>query len=96
VTKFAFEQVHPGAVLREELEARGLSANAFALKLRVPPQRIQDIVAERRGISVDTALRLEASLGTPARLWLDMQSGYELYHAQAKFGEAVKREVLAA
>ena len=96
VTQFAFEQVHPGAVLREELEARGLSANAFALKLRVPPQRIQDIVAGRRGISPDTALRLEASLGTPARLWLDMQSGYDLYLADAKSGEAVRREVLAA
>ena len=96
VTQFAFEQVHPGAVLREELEARGLSANAFALKLRVPPQRIQDIVAGRRGISPDTALRLEASLGTPARLWLDMQSAYDLYLADAKSGEAVRREVLAA
>ena len=96
MTQFAFEQVHPGAVLREELEARGLSANAFALKLRVPPQRIQDIVAGRRGISPDTALRLEASLGTPARLWLDMQSGYDLYLAEARIGEAVKREVLAA
>jgi addiction module HigA family antidote len=94
--RFAFEQVHPGAVLKEELEARGLSANAFALKLRVPPQRIQDIVAGRRGISPDTALRLEASLGTPARLWLDMQSGYDLYWAEKKVGAAVKRDVLAA
>ena len=96
MTQFAFEQVHPGAVLREELEARGLSANAFALKLRVPPQRIQDIVAGRRGISPDTALRLEASLGTPARLWLDMQSGYDLHMVEAKIGAAVKKEVLAA
>ena len=96
MTQFAFEQVHPGAVLREELEARGLSANAFALKLRVPPQRIQDIVAGRRGISPDTALRLEASLGTPARLWLDMQSGYDLQMVEAKIGAAVKKEVLAA
>ena len=96
MTQFAFEQVHPGAILKEELAARGLSANAFALKLRVPPQRIQDIVAERRGISPDTALRLEASLGTPARLWLDMQSGYDLHLAEAKSGEAVRREVLAA
>ncbi len=63
--QFAFDQVHPGSVLKEELEARGLSANAFALRLRVPPQRIQDIVAGRRGISSETALRLEASLGTP-------------------------------
>ncbi len=96
MTQFAFEQVHPGAILKEELEARGLSANAFALKLRVPPQRIQDIVAQRRGISPDTALRLEASLGTPARLWLDMQSGYDLYLAEARCGEAVRKEVMAA
>ena len=96
MSKFAFEQVHPGAILKEELEERGLSANAFALRLRVPPQRIQEIVAGRRGISPDTALRLEASLGTPARLWLDMQTAYDLFQAEAKFGEAVKREVLAA
>lgn len=92
----AFEQVHPGALLKEELEARGLSANAFALKLRVPPQRIQEIVAGRRGISPDTALRLEASLGTPARLWLDMQAGYDLHRAEVEFGEAVRSEVMAA
>ncbi len=96
VTQFAFEQVHPGAILKEELEARGLSANAFALKLRVPPQRIQDVVAGRRGISPDTALRLEASLGTPARLWLDMQAAYDLHRAEAKFGAIVRKEVLAA
>lgn len=96
MSEFAFEQIHPGAILKEELEARGLSANAFALKLRVPPQRIQDIVAGRRSITPNTALRLEASLGTPARLWLDMQAGYDLYWAEAKFGETVRKEVLAA
>ena len=96
MTQFAFEATHPGAVLREELEARGLSANAFALKLRVPPQRIQDIVAERRGISTETALRLEASLGTPARLWVDMQAAYELHQAETKFGKAVRREMSSA
>ncbi|CAN5223635.1 HigA family addiction module antitoxin [soil metagenome] len=96
MTQFAFQTVHPGAVLREELEARGLSANAFALKLRVAPQRIQDIVAGRRGISPETALRLEASLGTPAKMWLNMQSAYDLHQAEAKFGAAVRSEVAAA
>jgi addiction module HigA family antidote len=96
MSQFAFQQVHPGAILKEELEERGLSANAFALRLRVPPQRIQEIVAGRRGISPDTALRLEASLGTPARLWLDMQTAYDLFQAEAKFGDAVKKEVMAA
>lgn len=94
--QFAFQQVHPGFVLKEELEARGLSANAFALRLRVPPQRIQDIVAGRRGISPETALRIEASLGTPARLWLNMQASYDLHQAEAKFGEKVRGEVMPA
>ena len=96
MTQFAFQQVHPGKILKEELEARGLSANAFALRLRVPPQRIQEIVAGRRGISPETALRLEASLGTPARLWLNMQSAYDLHEAEAKHGDAVRKEVAAA
>lgn len=96
MNQFAFQQVHPGVVLKEELVARGLSANAFALKLRVPPQRIQDIVAGRRGISPETALRLEASLGTPARVWLNMQAAYDLHQAEAKFGAEVRKEVMAA
>src|SRR5579872_2457782 len=73
-----FHEVHPGAVLKEELEARGLSANAFALKLRVPPQRIQEIVAGKRGITPETALRIGTALGTGARLWLAMQQAYDL------------------
>lgn len=96
MSQFAFQQVHPGAILKEELETRGLSANAFALRLRVPPQRIQDIVAGRRGITPETALRLEASLGTPARHWLNMQAAYDLFQAEAKFGDAVRKEVAAA
>lgn len=96
MTQFAFQQVHPGAVLKEELEARGLSANAFALKLRVPSQRIQEIVAGRRGISPETALRLAASLGTPASLWINMQAAHDLHVAEAKFGESVRSEVMAA
>lgn len=96
MTQFAFQAVHPGAILREELETRGLSANAFALKLRVSPQRIQDIVAERRGISPETALRIEASLGTPARLWLDMQAAYDLFQTEARIGDEVRAQVLAA
>jgi antitoxin HigA-1 len=96
MTLKAFHQIHPGLVLKEELEARNLSANAFALKLRVPPQRIQEIVGQRRSISPETALRLEAALGTPARLWLDMQAAYDLYLAEQKYGKVVKAEVAAA
>ena len=96
MNQFVFQSVHPGKILKEELVSRGLSANAFALRLRVPPQRIQEIVAGRRGITPETALRLEASLDTPARLWLNLQSAFDLHEAQAKFGDIVKSEVMVA
>jgi antitoxin HigA-1 len=96
MSTMAFHGTHPGVILKEELEARGLSANAFALKLRVPPQRIQDIVAQRRGISPETALRIAAAFGTPANMWLNMQTAYDLYQAEKKYGAAVKEEVVAA
>jgi len=92
----AFHGVHPGTILKEELEARGLSANAFALKLRVPPQRIQEIVACRRGISPETALRIGRSLGTGARLWTSMQQAYDLRQAELAHGAQIDTEVDAA
>ena len=92
----AFHGVHPGLVLKEELEARGLSATAFGLKLRVPPQRIQEIVAGRRAISPETALRIGRALGTGARLWLTMQQAYDLHQAEQRHGEKVRSEVDAA
>jgi antitoxin HigA-1 len=88
--------VDPGTVLREELEVRGLTANAFALKLRVPPQRIHDIVAGKRSISPETALRVGRSLGTGARLWLAMQQAYDLRQAELAHGAQVDAEVSAA
>ncbi|MDR3516186.1 MAG: HigA family addiction module antitoxin [Azospirillaceae bacterium] len=92
----AFHGVHPGAVLKEELEARGLTANAFALKLRVPPQRIQEIVAGKRAISPETALRVGRCLGTGARFWLAMQQAYDLRQAELAHGAQVDAEVVAA
>jgi addiction module HigA family antidote len=92
----AFHGVHPGTVLKEELEARGLTANAFALKLRVPPQRIQEIVAGKRAISPETALRIGRSLGTGARLWLSMQQAYDLRQAETAHGAQIAADVAAA
>jgi antitoxin HigA-1 len=91
-----FHEVHPGAVLREELEARGLSAAAFALKLRVAPQRVQEIVAGKRAITPETALRIGTALGTGARLWLAMQQAYDLRKIELKLGAKVRAEVDAA
>ena len=92
----AFHAIHPGLVLKEELEARGMSATAFGLKLRVPPQRIQEIVGARRAITPETALRIGRALGTGARLWLAMQQAYDLHQAERRYGERVRAEVDAA
>lgn len=88
-----FHEVHPGAILKEELRARGLSAAAFALKLRVPPQRVQEIVAGKRAITPETALRIGAALGTGARLWLAMQQAYDLPKVEVETGDKVRAEV---
>lgn len=92
----AFHQVHPGSILKEELEARHLSAAAFALRLRVAPQRVQEIVAGKRAITPETALRIGRALGTGARLWLAMQQAYDLRRAEVEMGERVRAEVTAA
>lgn len=92
----AFHHVHPGSLLKEELEARGLSATAFALRIRVPPQRIQEIVGGRRAITPETALRIGRALGTGARLWLAMQLAHDLAKAEREHGARVRSEVTAA
>ncbi len=91
-----FHAVHPGAILKEELDARGMSASAFALRLRVPPQRIQEIVLCKRAITPETALRMGTALGTGARIWLAMQQACDLHKVETKLGAKVRAEVLPA
>lgn len=79
---FSFGPVHPGEVLGEELEARGLSANALALKLRVPANRISEIINGKRGVSAETALSLARYLGTGAQFWMNLQAKYDLEIAE--------------
>lgn len=85
--------VHPGRLLAMELEARGLSAHALALKLRVPANRISEIVAGRRNITPETALRLGRYFGTSPDLWARMQADYDLACAADKLGAHIEREV---
>ena len=88
--------VHPGKTLAAELEARGLTANALALKLRVSANRITDIVRGHRAISPETALRLGRFFGTSAQFWLNLQTNYDLAIARQEFGATIEREVEAA
>lgn len=85
--------VHPGEILREEyLVPLGMTANALATALHVPPARINDIVRERRGITPDTALRLARYFGGDAQTWLNLQQAFDLKTAAAAHGKDIDRE----
>jgi len=68
-----------------------MSAAALARKLRVPTNRVTQILNGRRAITGDTALRLAHFFGTSAQFWLNLQSMYELRLAQEKAGKLIKR-----
>ncbi len=87
-------RVHPGEILRRKfMEPLDLTANALALALRVPATRIGDLLAGRRAVSADTALRLGRYFGNPARYWLDLQIAYDLATATAERGTLIARDV---
>jgi addiction module HigA family antidote len=85
--------VHPGEILRDELDALRMSAKAFAEALDVPGNRITMILKGQRGITADTALRLSRYLGTTPELWLNLQKSYELREAQVKAGKKITESV---
>ena len=86
--------IHPGEVLREEfLLPMGLSAHALAMALQVPAPRINDIVRERRTVTVDTALRMAHYFGTSPDFWLGLQADFDMARARASMGTALARIV---
>jgi len=90
----AMRAVHPGEVLREDyLVPMGLTAHALALALKVPASRINDIVLERRGVTVDTAMRLVRYFGGDVQSWMNLQTAYEIKVAQAELGARIDREI---
>ncbi|HVC54038.1 MAG TPA: HigA family addiction module antitoxin [Stellaceae bacterium] len=87
---------HPGEYLKDELNARGLSAHALSLALRLPASRISQIIRGRRGITPDTALRLARYLGGSAAIWLRLQVAYDLATAEAELAPRIATEVTPA
>jgi addiction module HigA family antidote len=82
--------IHPGEHLAQELEALDMSAAELARKIRVPTNRVTQIVNGTRAITGDTALRLAHFFGTSAQFWLNLQSLYELRRAEEKAGRSIK------
>ncbi len=82
--------IHPGEHLAEELTALHMSAASLARRLKVPTNRITEIINGQRAITGDTALRLAHFFGTSAEFWLNLQTLYELRRAEQKSGKAIR------
>ena len=71
--------IHPGEHLLEDfMKPLTLSRNSLAREIRVPPQRISEIVQGRRSITADTALRLARYFAVSPEFWLNLQNRYDL------------------
>lgn len=74
---------HPGEMLREEfLLPMGITQRELASGIRVPYQRINELINGKRGVTPSTALRLEKYFGTTAGFWMNLQLRWDLYRAQ--------------
>ena len=70
--------VHPGEVLKDELEEMGLSQSALAEHIEVLPKTINEICRGKRGISAEMAIKLARALGASPQFWLNLQNNWEL------------------
>src|SRR5580700_4286295 len=85
--------IHPGHVLKTVLEDAAITANALALALRIPANRLTEIINGRRSISADTALRLARYFGTSAQMWMNLQAKYDLASAEDAMAARIEAEV---
>ncbi len=82
--------IHPGEHLAEQLEELRMSAAELARQLKVPTNRITEILNGKRAVTGDTALRLGHYFGTSPEFWMNLQKLYEIRLAENKSGETIK------
>ncbi len=76
------EPIHPGEMLRDELEARGISQRKFATVIGVSYSVLNEVINGKRPINTEYALKIEAATGIPAYIWINMQSAYNMQTAR--------------
>jgi antitoxin HigA-1 len=97
MTKSEYAPVTPGDMLKQEFLAEyGLSQNELAQAIGVSPNRIAEIVNNRRRITADTAVRLALFFGNSAEFWMNLQSWYDLKMASKQLSSAQRRKIIAA
>ena len=88
--------VHPGEILKDELEERGVSSANFARHIDVPANRISQILAGKRAVTGDSALRFGHWFGMDPQFWLNLQAQYDLALAEQLVGEKIRTLPTAA
>ena len=88
--------VHPGEILKDELEERGVSPASFARQIDVPANRISQIIAGKRAVTGDSALRFGHWFGMDPQFWLNLQAQYELAVAEWSVGAKIRALPTAA
>jgi len=94
-TSKRLDPIPPGEILREDfMDHLGISINKLARDLSVPPNRISEIVNGKRGISADTALRLQRYFGVEAQFWLNLQTEYDLRLMKRKIWSDIEQRII--
>jgi antitoxin HigA-1 len=89
------DPITPGEILREDfMEPMGISINQLSRDISVPPNRISEIVNGKRGLTADTALRLERYFGVEAQFWLNLQSEYDLRMMKRKIWNDIEQRII--
>lgn len=88
--------VHPGDILKDESEELDVSPTEFVRQIDVPPNRIGQIIAGKRSVSADTALRFGHWFGVEAQFWANLQAQFDLVAAEQRIGTALRNLPSAA
>ena len=83
--------VHPGLILKDELEEFDITPTELARQIDVPPNRISQIISGKRSITGDTALRFGHWFGVDPEFWLNLQAQFELATADKETGELIRK-----
>lgn len=90
-TKNGLPPIHPGELLEEILQDRGMSQAAFARAIGISPMRVSHVIRGQRPVTADLALRLGRAFGQSGQFWMNWQVDYDLKVAERKAGTVLKR-----
>lgn len=90
-----FMAVHPGMMIKPELDERGISQKAFAKMLGTQPSHLSEVLNGKRALTTDLAMKIEHVIGLPAKLLLSAQTQYELELASQNHVDDKQQETVA-